>query len=491
MTIMSKNRYKIIRVSVESVVALALTLLFLNWGGIFTRALGWLPKFEFWPALLSLNAGIVVLWLTLTVLFGRVYCSSFCPLGVLQDGIYRLRISGKKARRYKQKYTPARNWLRYGVLALFVALIAFGYGAFANLIEPYSIFGRMVSSTTGISLSLAIVSAVTLGVLVLLVLWKGRIWCNTLCPVGATLSLFSRYAMLHPVIDTDKCTSCGLCGKGCRASCIDTANHTVDTSRCVVCFDCLENCHSGAISFSWSLPRRSSSPQLVRECSGNCTQHSGTTEEKPADSGRRQFIATGALALGTALTAKAQFGAQGGIAELENKVVPDRKVPVVPAGSGGLRLFRSRCLGCQLCVEACRNNVLRPAITLDGFMQPVMNFEDGFCRPECTDCSSVCPAGAIKKITPEEKSSISIGHAVYVPQNCVVFTDGVKCGNCARHCPSGAISMVHYNPDDPSSLKFPSINTERCIGCGRCEYVCPSRPLSAIYVEGNEVHRNI
>lgn len=124
-------------------------------------------------------------------------------------------------------------------------------------------------------------------------------------------------------------------------------------------------------------------------------------------------------------------------------------------------------------------------------MQPESSYERGYCRPECTRCSEVCPAGAIVKITKADKSSIQIGHAVWVKENCVPLTDGVECGNCARHCPVGAITMVPSVAGDAGSPKIPAVNTERCIGCGACENLCPARPFSAIYVEGHETHRII
>ena len=153
---------------------------------------------------------------------------------------------------------------------------------------------------------------------------------------------------------------------------------------------------------------------------------------------------------------------------------------------------------------------MRPSQSLDSFLQPEMQYDKGYCRPECTTCSEVCPAGAIRPITVEQKTAVQIGHAVFVKENCVVFTDGVSCGNCAHHCPSGAIQMVPdgegytlntengrwYDSlgnmvDTRRISMIPSVNTEKCIGCGACEYLCPSRPFSAIYVEGHEVHREI
>ena len=127
-------------------------------------------------------------------------------------------------------------------------------------------------------------------------------------------------------------------------------------------------------------------------------------------------------------------------------------------------------------------------------MQPEMSFERGFCRPECTRCSEVCPTGAIRPVTREQKTDIHIGFAVVIPDNCVAFRDGVQCGNCARHCPADAILMVPRDArtgavdDESIAVTVPSVNTDKCLGCGACEYLCPSRPFSAIYVEGRQRH---
>jgi ferredoxin len=122
-------------------------------------------------------------------------------------------------------------------------------------------------------------------------------------------------------------------------------------------------------------------------------------------------------------------------------------------------------------------------------MQPEMSFERGYCRPECVECSLVCPTDAINKITTAEKTAISIGYAVWIKENCVVNTDEVQCKSCERNCPTGAILLVNSDTEDEDSLKIPVIDKERCIGCGACEYHCPARPFSAMVVEGREKHR--
>ena len=179
----------------------------------------------------------------------------------------------------------------------------------------------------------------------------------------------------------------------------------------------------------------------------------------------------------------------GGLAELIDKKAPQRNTAITPPGSLSARNMERLCTGCQLCISECPNSVLRPSTDLLHFMQPVMSYERGYCRPECNRCSEVCPAGAIKPISLEKKVSTQIGHAVWIKKNCVILTDGVECGNCARHCPVQAIEMVPSDPNDEESPYIPAVDETRCIGCGACENLCPARPFSAIYVEGHEVHK--
>lgn len=219
------------------------------------------------------------------------------------------------------------------------------------------------------------------------------------------------------------------------------------------------------------------------------------------DKGRRAFLVGGAAVIGGSLLSSIPMRAEeeeikdkkrdGGFAEVLPKKAPNRKTPVTPFGSESVEKFYKHCTACQLCVTVCPNNVLRPSSRLEHLMQPEMSFEKGYCRPECVKCSEVCPAGAILKITPEEKTEWKVGTAGVDYDLCVVNRDGVSCGNCARHCPVGAIRMVRKNPDDEKSPRIPSVNEEKCIGCGACENLCPSRPISAITVNGYSVHHNV
>ena len=489
-----------IRKILAGIFFVGITLLFLDFTGTIHAWLGWMAKIQFLPAVLALNLGVVIALILLTLLMGRIYCSVICPLGVLQDIFGWV---GKKHRKNRYSYSKPMNALRYVMLGVLLVTLIGGLGSVTALIAPYSAFGRIASNLLapiylwgnnllatwaesvnsyafysvdvwlkgGVTLMVAIV---TLAALFVLAYKNGRTYCNTICPVGTVLGFLSRFSYLKPVIDTSKCNGCGLCAKNCKASCIDSKNHAIDYSRCVVCLDCIDKCRQGAIKY------------VPRSKAQQATPSGATT-----DKGRRAFIATSAMVAGASAVKAQKLKMDGGFATIEDKKIPNRETPITPPGSLSAKNLAQHCTACQLCISVCPNQVLRPSAGLNNFMQPETSYERGYCRPECTKCSEVCPTGAIKPITKEEKTAIQIGHAVWVADNCIVNTDGQKCGNCARHCPTGAIQMVPKDPNDKKSLQIPVVNTERCIGCGACENLCPSRPFSAIYVEGHEVHREI
>lgn len=493
-----------IRLTLAVLFFTAVTLLFLDFTGTLHAWLGWTAKIQFLPALLALNVGVVVFLVLLTLVFGRVYCSVICPLGVMQDIIAWV---GKKQKKNRYSFAPAKSWLRYGVLAVFAIGIIAGIGSLVALLAPYSSYGRIASNlfapiyTWGNNLLayfaeradsyafyetevwlkslptfiISLLSFIIIGILA----WRnGRTYCNTICPVGTVLGFLARFSWLKPVIDADKCVNCKLCARNCKAACIDIAKHRIDYSRCVACMDCIGMCHKGAISYKHPMKKAVQS-----------NANGAKISAEQINDARRSFLTATALVATTAALKAQEKKVDGGLAVIEDKKIPDRKTPIVPPGVLSARDFARHCTACQLCVSVCPNGVLRPSTDLARLMQPEMSYERGYCRPECTKCGEVCPAGAIRPITIADKSATQIGHAVWIRQNCVPLTDGVECGNCARHCPTGAIQMIPSDAGNPDSPKIPAINVERCIGCGACENLCPARPFSAIYVEGNEVHR--
>lgn len=513
---------KKIRLIFAVICFLLITLLFLDFTGTLHQWFGWLAKIQFLPALLALNTGIIIGLIVLTLFFGRVYCSVICPLGVFQDVASRLSRKINKKKRFS--FSPALSWLRYSVLILAILAFVLGIGSLVALLDPYGAYGRIANNLflpiyqginnifayfaeradsyafysvdiwikSSITFIIAIITFVAIGILA----WRnGRTYCNTICPIGTVLGVLSRFSVFKLKFDNEKCTKCGLCERNCKASCIDSKNMSVDNSRCITCFNCIEKCKFGAMKYV---------PTVISIRKENANEENSIIENDESKGISRQNFLTIAGLVFFANTVKAQqLHVDGGLAEIEDKKIPDRKVPVVPAGAEGEKNFNSRCTGCQLCVTVCPNNILRPSNRLSTLMQPEMSFERGYCRPECVECSKVCPSKAIKPITAADKSAISIGQAVWIKDNCVVNTDELPCTACERHCPTKAITLVPVNPEEenapqqgppgrrPPVLKIPTINKELCIGCGACEYYCPARPFSAIYVEGNVRHHAI
>ena len=504
---------KKISITLAAVVFICITLLFLDFTGGLRHYLGWMAKIQFLPAVLALNFAVILGLIILTLLFGRIYCSIICPLGVFQDIMARI---GRWGKRNPYSYSPAKSILRYGVLAVFILALVCGVGSFVALLAPYSAYGRIASNlfqpiyllgnnalaaiaahinsyafySADIwlkSMPTFIVAVATLIILVVLAWRNGRSYCNTICPVGTFLSLFARFSWMKIHINEDECHNCGKCSRYCKAACIDFKEHKIDYSRCVVCGDCLGQCSFNALHYCHPAHRHPV-PSSRQATAPTKAQFSSGEQATQVDTGRRNLL------LGIAMTSTAVAKAQkdkkieGGLAKIEDKVAPERTTPITPPGSYSAEHMAQHCTGCQLCVSECPNGVLRPSAGLMTLMQPVMSYERGWCRPECTRCSEVCPTGAIKLIKREDKSSIHVGHAVWIKKNCVVLRDGVECGNCSRHCPNGAIDMVPYQTPD-GEVKVPAVDPERCIGCGACENLCPARPFSAIYVEGHEVHK--
>ena len=563
---------KMMRIILAALSFFGILLLFFDFTGVMHHWLGFWADIQFLPALLALNVGVVLGLVVLTLIVGRVYCSVICPLGILQD---IASFFAGKVHKNRFAYKAPKPWLRWGSLGVFALLMVLGVHAVALLVAPYSAFGRMAANLFAPlyrlgnnaaaylaerldsyafysvdvwiksipSFVIAMVSFVAIVVLA----WRGgRMWCNTICPVGTILGFLSRFAWFRPSIDTEKCVGCRMCEKQCKASCIHAKTHTIDASRCVACMNCIGACHKGAIA--WTHPKKNkitqnadiqtnqnadvqtdqnadiqtnqnadvqtnqnadiqtdqnadvqtdqnADVQTDQNADVQTDQNAaGQTDQNAASPMRRGFLLALSSMAVTSVAAAQDKLTDGGLKPLIPRQAPSRGTPLKPAGSLSLRNFSTRCTGCQLCVSSCPNGVLRPSSSLATLMQPEMSFERGFCRPECTRCSEICPAGAITPVTREEKSSIQIGHAVWIREQCIPVTKGRSCGNCARHCPTGAIQMVPLAQNDDSSRKAPKIpiiDTERCIGCGKCEFVCPARPVSAIVIEGHEKHRVI
>ena len=511
---MKVHPLKTMRVVISLIVLIVTSLLFLDIHRIIPQewfhTILWLQfvpsllKFSYLLGFTALGFAVVLL---LTLLFGRIYCSTVCPLGIMQDVVARVgrKFRSKKGRRYH--YSPPHRIWWYGILAVTVAALVAGSTWMLLLIDPYSNYGRILTYflkplvmaiNNGLAAFLAgrdiyLLYPVTVptvkaavyaipSIILLLTLWMsarhGRLYCNTVCPVGALLGLVSRVSLFRFTLRESACTMCRKCEFDCKSSCIDIEKKSIDASRCVTCFNCLDACGFGAVA--WSVrplfSGKKEEPQL---------QPVTPAGDQGPDLSKRAFLA-GTLAF---------FAGMGGVARAKEyphnakpTTIPEEKeFPVTPPGSISIRHFTDHCTACSLCIDACPSDVLQPAFLqygLAGLMQPTMDYRTGYCNYDCVRCTEVCPTGAILPLKPDAKKTVQMGTAVFIKESCVVYTDETNCGACAEHCPTKAVHMVSYKDD----LVIPETTDDLCIGCGACEHACPTEPYKAIYVNGKAVH---
>ena len=446
---------------------------------------------KFANLLLPTSIGFIII-LVLTLLFGRIYCSSICPLGTIQD--FASRAAKKLNKKKKFTYTKEYAWLRYSILVIVLISILFGNLFLVNLLDPYSNTGRIFTQLfspllmhlnnlaaftlekfniyliypieiKSFYLLAALFPLMFLAIVIYLSYKRGRLYCNTICPVGTLLGLISKFTIFKLKIDKASCEGCGVCARVCKAECIEKTTKEIDFSRCVACYNCLDVCPSDSINY-----------QLI----------SIDNIKSGTDESRRNFISrTSMFFVGLTTSALSQIKI---IPKKESKIAEKKKFAVTPPGSNTIDHFNNNCTACHLCITACPTKVLQPSILEFGIInifQPFMDYKTSFCNYDCIACSEVCPTSAILPLIGSQTKNIQIGKAIFVKENCIVETENTACGACSEHCPTKAVMMVDYK----GNLKIPEVTNKYCVGCGACEFACPTKPYKAIYVDGNYVHQ--
>lgn len=482
------------RVVISIVVLFFVTLSFLYITKNIVTTFSPILKYQFVPALLSFVSGSVLailVLLGLTLFFGRIYCSTLCPAGIYQDFVTFITKFFKEKKKRKFKSSKPHNILRYSILAVAGVPFIFGITYPVLLLDPYSNYGRVVTQIfksietfinnglttffpdtisnkaySGFALSTLAVAIVFLSAITILSAVRGRLYCNTICPVGSLLGLMSKISLFKPVMNKALCVNCGDCVRACKSECINLKEKSIDVTRCVTCFNCMTACNYGALKYK--------GPGAIKE-----KDESAGNQKEPRLAGRREAIAAIGL-LGLSAAARSFNVVQTG------KLKPS-KYAITPPGSLSVENLKDKCTSCNACMAACPNGIIKPAsyqYGLDGIMLPVLSYENHFCGYECNTCSQVCPTGAIIPVEIEKKRLIQIGVVNFTLEKCIVYKDGTDCGACDEHCPTKAITMVPYGS---TGLFIPSTNTDICIGCGGCEYICPARP-KAMIITSKDIH---
>ena len=247
---LSRNRGQgilmITRIIIEAASAFFVTAALLHYGTTSTAIGRELIAAQPEIALLSLSLSVITIWLVITLFFGRIYCSTLCPLAAVMDLASRTR-KRERVYRYKKPLTALRLTILGVAFLLVVSRLAFPrewllpFGLYQSLLERIT-QPRVIGAT--------LIASLIFAAIVITAFRRGRLFCNSLCPIGTLLGLLSRRSLFHMDINTDRCTQCRRCVDACKAQCIDLQDHVVDMSRCVVCFDCLPQCPDEAITYT-------------------------------------------------------------------------------------------------------------------------------------------------------------------------------------------------------------------------------------------------
>lgn len=492
---MNYKLMKWVRISISLIFIVSVTASFIFSVNRETSFFSFFLKMQFVPSFLGIFTGgaLFFIFITLlTLLFGRVYCSTFCPLGTFQDIVTRVSNLFKSRKKKRFCYKKPDNILRYSILSVTALFFIAGVSLPIAYLDPYSNWGRITNELISRSEQLihnglseifpetiffrtyahfatgaflfALLFALTV---IIFSAFRGRLYCNTICPVGSLLGLLSKLSLFKPTIDNTKCNRCQLCVINCKSQCINLESANVDVSRCVSCLNCMQVCKRGAISYKFA--GFSVSKEVKEE----------KTKPETVSSERRSALVTMGL-LGTALAAKALN--LGPVIKSKPKITG-----IAPPGAVSLEHLKKNCTACYACIAACPNNIIKPASDeygLDGVLLPVLSFKEHFCAYDCKMCSTVCPNDAIMPLTLEQKQLTQVGQAKFFLEKCIVHTDRTDCGACDEHCPTKAITMVPYGD---TSLFIPNLNADICIGCGGCEYICPAVPEKAMVVYALEI----
>lgn len=422
------------------------------------EALQWYSRLDPWLLFIHLrwqHNVPVWIWLpfiiiTITILFGRVFCGWFCPFGALLTAV-------DKAGRFITQMRPLKRWssirtkglnrllpMRYYWLLIVAVMFAIGSN-WSLFFTPFALFSHEIAR---ILLGEVPWLLIIIGIGTLLF---SRFWCSVLCPTGLILSLMGRYRLFrYQVVGT--CVHCGKCVRNCSVAAAP-AETFVAKEGCLACGDCQRVCPTKAVKLRPSLKKRPKS-EVISE---------SVAVEETGKSTRRQFLKMVFTVAAIAASATVVWG----------KIAYSAKKVLRPPGALQNPDFSSVCNRCGRCMKVCPNKALQPMSIMAGFE----GFETPYIIPReancvlCLSCQEVCPTGAIAQV-PLEK--IGMGSAVIDKARCLAWNESKLCFICGEQCP--VLAIVGDDQHRPEVL------LDKCVGCGTCEFACPVDGEAAIRV---------
>lgn len=433
-----------------------------------------------------------IITLAVTLVLGRVVCGWVCPLGSIHQ-FFSFLFKKAKLLRPRKVVTGGLGWKYLILIFILISVIftldlvglfdplSFLYRSTATSVLPafsqgfYMLIGFLYNlhlnglgdgltqvfekMTLNATFQQGFFIGLILLAIVLLNMVRERFWCRYLCPLGAFLGLASRWNIFKLKVDEHKCIKCNLCTLHCETQAHPWPDKDWKSSECIYCETCAAICPTRAITFPVK----------------------GTPEKAPAvDLTRRKLILTSVLAF----LSVPFFRISQSVNRAHEKLIR-------PPGALPEKQFLEKCVKCSECMKACPTNGLQPVMTEagpEGLWTPKLVPKIGYCEYYCSLCSQVCPTGAIKELTIEEKIKVRIGTAWINKNRCIPYFLGRPCIVCEEHCPTSpkAIKFVMVETKLPdgtvATQKAPVIDLELCIGCGICENKCPVVDDPAVYV---------
>ncbi|MBU0983477.1 MAG: 4Fe-4S binding protein [candidate division Zixibacteria bacterium] len=452
-----------------------------------------------------------------TIFLGRFFCGWVCPLGTLNHWISEIP-SERIGRRGKGKIN-ANRYKKYQRIKYYVLLVVLG-SAFAGslqagLLDPLPLLARSIGTVVIPLIHVAAMQSLTwaqgwgfpplgaaaqvvydglsetilpyrlahfhgilaLGVFFLLVLVLNRVftrfWCRGICPLGALLGIFSRFAIFGLEKDEKSCTNCQKCLLACQGADNPDVGSKWRQTECHLCLNCQAACPEGSLSFKF-FPAREGSK-------------ANPAPVQTVDISRRKVVAS----VAGGLAAVPLFRAGDAFYENANPRL------IRPPGSTPEDGFLARCIRCGQCMRVCPNNALHPTLLeagFEGLWTPILIPKVGYCEPTCTLCGQVCPTGAIEELTQQRKigdkntAANCIGTAFLDQGRCLPWAMDRPCIVCEEWCPTSPKAIylkeetVTNRKGEAVVVKRPHVDPELCTGCGACEFACPVNDQPAVYV---------